>query len=177
MAGHQVNRIAIPPEPKQSVESETMTESYDLDAMVAQLMPEEGERFYVYDDATGEAIRAGSRVVGNPTAGIGRNLASEGLTDAECRYLCANDVARFAAALDVAYPWWRQLSPSRQRQIIDLTFNMGLHGLAGFPMFLAAMQRGDWAGAVADLKDSAWWGEVGQRGPMIVARILVGGDA
>lgn len=148
--------------------------TYDMDAMVSQLITEEAERFFVYDDATGQAIRAGSHVVGNPTVGIGRNLASEGITDAEARYLCANDCLARNAMLDRDIPWWRQLSPARQMQIVDLSFNLGEGGLMKFPHFLAAMQAGHWPDAVAELQQSTWWGQVGQRGPMITARILAG---
>ncbi len=69
-----------------------MTETYDMDAMVKQLIPEEGERDFVYDDATGTVLRAGSHVSGNPTIGIGRNLAGRGMTGAEITNACQNDI-------------------------------------------------------------------------------------
>ncbi len=34
------------------------------------------------------------------------------------------------------------------------------------------MQAGEWDAAVAQLKASRWWHEVGQRGPEIAGRIL-----
>lgn len=148
--------------------------AFAMDDMVAQLRGEEAEKYFVYDDANGAAIRSGTHVVGNPTAGIGRNLATKGLTDAEARYLCANDVIDVAGWLDQDYPWWRKLSPLRQMQMVDLEFNMGRGGLRGFPHFLAAMQAGHWPDAVAELQNSAWWDEVGERGPMITDKILAG---
>jgi lysozyme len=150
------------------------TASFDIDAMVTQLAGEEKLAYFVYDDASGEPIRAGSQVRGNPTGGIGRNLATTGLSADEARYLCRNDIARVETELDKAYPWWRQLSPIRQMQMIDLEFNIGEGGLAQFHNFLAAMQSGNWQQAVDQLHASEWWHQVGERGPMIAARILAG---
>jgi lysozyme len=153
----------------------TASQTFDTAAMVAILIAEEAERYFVYDDKTGDPIRSGSVVQGNPTVGIGRNLSSEGLTDAECRYLCANDIATKSAALDQAIPWWRSLSVNRQYAILDLAFNLGVGGLVnGWPHFLADMQAGDWSGAANELETSEWWGQVGTRGPRITARILAG---
>ena len=151
-----------------------MADTWDTAALIAQLIPEEAVRLFVYDDATGEPIRAGTLVRGNPTIGIGRNLASTGITAAEATMLATADINRVAAELDKALPWWRGLSAGRQRQMMDLTFNMGLGGLLTFTHFLAAMQEGQWQAAVAALEDSEWWHQVGTRAPLIAMRIMQG---
>lgn len=151
-----------------------MTASFDMDAMIAQLRPEEGDRLRVYDDKTGQPIVKGSSVQGNPTIGIGRNLSGKGISEDEARYLCANDIRECSSDLDLHLPWWKSLSPARQMQILDLRFNMGMRGLLSFHHFLAAMQAGEWQRAVDELRDSDWWHQVGERGPMIAARILEG---
>jgi len=149
--------------------------NFDISDMVTQLIPEESERYFVYDDATGKTILKGSVVVGNPTVGIGRNLSADGLSDPEARYLCENDVVRVSAELDADIPWWRELSPMRQMQIVDMAFNMGVEDLVNnWPHFLADMQAGNWQAAVSELQTSLWWQQVGQRGPMIASRILAG---
>jgi lysozyme len=147
---------------------------FDRDATVQQLIGDEAERFFVYDDATGEPIRAGSVVVGNPTIGIGRNLASKGLSPAECVYLGEDDVDQCAATLDAQIPWWRGLSPVRQAQMVNLDFNMGWGSLVGFHNFLAEMKAGNWQEAVDQLQASKWWHQVGRRGPEIAGKILAG---
>jgi GH24 family phage-related lysozyme (muramidase) len=151
-----------------------MTDTWGMAEMVKQLIPEEAVRLYVYDDATGQAIRAGTVCRGNPTIGIGRNLAANGISAAEADLMCVNDINRVAADLDNRLSWWRKLSPVRQRQILDLAFNMGVGGLLNFTHFLAAMQAGHWPDAVAELQQSHWWQEVGTRGPAIADRILTG---
>jgi lysozyme len=152
-----------------------MTEvGFDPEAVFAQLVDHEGDMQFVYDDATGRPIVAGSVVVGNPSVGIGRNLAGRGLTAAERKHLCMNDIAAFAEDLDRNIPWWRQLSPVRQEQMLNLVFNMGWGGLSGFKRFLAAMEAGQWRQAVAELQDSRWWGQVGRRATMVAEKILSG---
>ena len=152
-----------------------MTDTFDMVAMLAQLTTDESIKRFVYDDATGRPIVSGSYVIGNPTAGIGRNLAAVGLSDDESNMLCQNDVLRCAAYFDGAIPWWRSLSPVRQRQMLDMGFNLGPSELiAGWPVFIHAMLVQDWPGAVAALKNSKWWGEVGYRGPRVAAAILAG---
>ena len=39
----------------------------------------EGVKLKVYDDATGQELKAGDVLVGHPTIGIGRNVAKDGL--------------------------------------------------------------------------------------------------
>lgn len=151
-----------------------MADTWNTAALIAQLIPEEAVRLYAYDDATGEPIRAGTLVKGNPTIGIGRNLASTGITAAEATMLATADINRVAGDLDKALPWWRGLSAGRQRQMMDLAFNMGPGRLMEFTHFLAAMQAGQWQDAVNELEQSEWWHQVGQRGPMIALRILAG---
>ena len=97
-----------------------------LDALIAQLTVDEGKLHFVYDDATGKSIGAGDGVKGNPTVGIGRNLASVGLSADEIDYLVRNDIGRVVAQLDASLPWWRSLTEGRQMAMINLTFNMGM---------------------------------------------------
>lgn len=147
---------------------------FNQNDMVAQLQTDEGLRLFVYDDATGLPIRAGTHVIGNPTVGIGRNLSGKGITTAEAVALCLNDIAAACTALTASYPWWTALSAGRQMALVDLYFNMGGAGLATFHDFLACMESGDFQGAVGQLQSSRWWGEVSTRGPRIAAQILAG---
>ena len=153
----------------------TMTDTFDMAALVAQLTIDEKLMRFVYDDKTGMPIRAGSHVLGNPTVGIGRNLSGCGLSSDEAVMLCQNDIARCAAYFDMAIPWWRTLSPVRQRQMLNLGFNMGPGKLVSdWPVFLHAMLVHDWPGAVDALKNSAWWHQVGSRATRVAAAILAG---
>lgn len=151
-----------------------MSWTFDTNAMIAQLTPEEGLKLHVYDDANGQPVVAGYTVIGNPTIGIGRNLAGFGITREEATYLCATNISLCEDQLDNAVPWWRDLSPLRQMQLVDLCFNMGIATLLTFHEFLGAMHAGNWQAAVENLKASLWWTQVGERGPKIANRILKG---
>ena len=138
-----------------------MSDTFDFPALKAELTEDEGSRQFPYVDSTGHA-----------SIGIGRNLSDVGLSPAEISKLWHDDVAAVLAALDTHIAWWRDLTPGRQRVMINLCFNMGWTTLAEFTVFLAAMQAGDGPAAVTALQDSLWWTQVGDRGPRIAARLL-----
>jgi hypothetical protein len=54
----------------------------------------EGVKYRVYDDANGKEIKAGDTLVGHPTIGVGRNVASDGLglTIDEINFILVNDI-------------------------------------------------------------------------------------
>lgn len=98
--------------------------------------------------------------VGKLTIGVGRNLDDVGLSDDEMDYLLKNDIKRVEADLDRALPWWREMSPNRQRVLANMCFNMGLgnskRGLLSFRNTLEKMRTGDYAGAARGMLASQW---------------------
>ena len=133
-----------------------------------ELRGDEGEVLRVYDDKTGHPVGAGSTLLGNPTIGVGRNLAGRGLTQAEAEYLLSNDLAACEGELGGPLPWITTLTPGRQTVIYSLYFNVGLGNPARFqakwPNFLAQMQAGQFAQAADNLETSQPWAtEVGPR--------------
>ncbi len=111
---------------------------------------------------------------GKLTIGIGRNLDDCGISEDEARQLLANDIRACRADLARTYPWYVALDEVRQAACVDLRFNLGSARLAGFSKFLAAMHRGDYARAGAELVDSRWYGQVGVRGARVVKMIQLG---
>ena len=133
-----------------------------------ELRGDEGEVLRVYDDATGRPIGPGTTVKGNPTIGVGRNLAGRGLTPAESAFLLSNDLSACETELTGPLPWVTTLSPGRQTVIYSLYFNTALGDPARFklkwPNFLAQMQAGEYAAAADNLESSQPWAtEVGPR--------------
>lgn len=137
-----------------------MDDTFGLKLLTAELNVDEGYERLPYIDSRG-----------NLSGGRGRNLG-KGFSDSEIELMFANDVAGCCEAMDRFIPWWRTLPPAKQRVMINLCFNLGWNSLAGFTHFLAAMRSGNWAVAADELKDSRWWGQVGERGPRVVARLL-----
>jgi lysozyme len=140
-----------------------MTDTWNQAALVRDLSTDEGCVLKPYKDTAGKL-----------TIGIGRNLTDRGITLSEADFLLANDIAMVVAQLDASEPWWRTLDAPRQRVMLNLGFNMGVPTLITFHQFLDFMQKGDWQAAAEDLKGTAWYGEVRQRGPRTVARLLAG---
>ena len=146
----------------------------DMLAMEDELGIDEGNVLYVYDDATGNLIKPGSHVLGNPTIGVGRNLSGNGITPAESAYLLANSINLAIGNITQALPWANNLDPVRQRVLVNMCFNMGIGGLLGFPHFLTAMQAGNWQTAAQEMQNSAWWKQVGQRAVRLQYMVLNG---
>lgn len=100
---------------------------------------------------------------GKNTIGVGRNLDDRGITADEASYLLSNDIDICIDELEVVFPWFSTLSDARQRVVINMCFNLGLTRLLGFKKFLAAMETGDWETAGAEMLDSNWSKQVGDR--------------
>lgn len=138
------------------------------DLMRTELAGDEGDKLKVYDDATGKPLVKGMTLKGNPTIGRGRNLAGNGITEAESLYLCDNDIDCAYADLDAALPWFAALTDSRKVALMSLYFNMDLHSvgkfLAGWPNLLQQCEAGQFEQAADNLESSEPWAtEVGAR--------------
>lgn len=132
--------------------------SAEQDALLMEdLLANEGYVPHVYQDTKGYW-----------TAGIGRLLDRRkggGLSMEEAVYLARNDVRKAIGLLDKHLPWWKNLSPVRQRVMIELVFNMGIgdnsSGLLSFRNTLPAIERGDYDTAATGLRNSKWAKDVG----------------
>jgi lysozyme len=128
--------------------------------LLARLTRHEGLRLKPYRDTGGKL-----------TIGIGRNLTDVGITASEATYLLGNDVQTAIAALKAEWPWALRLEPQRAEVMIELVFNMGAGALRQFKQFLIAMEAGAFTAAAADLLESEWAREVGQRAQELAAII------
>ena len=83
------------------------------------------------------------------------------------------DIQRSLLIAKNALPTFGTLEDVRQQVMVSLAFNLG-NRLEGFPKFLAAMQAEDYSQAAAELRNSAWYGQVGRRGAETCATLLQG---
>lgn len=111
---------------------------------------------------------------GKMTIGIGRNLDDVGITADEADFLLTNDIANSTQDLDMALPWWRDLNETRQRALLNMIFNMGLHALMEFKEMLAALKGKDWERASQEALNSDWAREVGSRAQRIAVQFASG---
>ncbi|MDR6500302.1 GH24 family phage-related lysozyme (muramidase) [Burkholderia ambifaria] len=135
---------------------------YDTLKLKAELTRDEDRRYRIYTDT-----------VGKVSGGIGRNLTDKGFRDNEIDLMYQNDIAETEAWLDRNLSWWRSLDPVRQRVLMNMAFNMQ-GKLLGFRNFLAAAQRGDWGTAAAEMLDSLWARQVGDRAKRLASMMRSG---
>ena len=145
--------------------------------LIAQLVTHEGCRLTVYDDATGLPLREGHTVLGNPTIGVGRNLASRGLSSAEAMLMLTNDIEDWQRGLEHTFPEFKLFDQARQFALIDMRHNLGGDGLRGFTRMVAAIHAGDWQTAAKEALDSRWADQVGDRAITIAKMLRDGGRA
>ena len=55
------------------------------------------------------------------------------------------------------------LTPLRQEVLVNMAYNLGASGLARFTKMNAAILDRDWKRAAAEMKDSKWYRQVGNR--------------
>ena len=138
--------------------------SYDEDALIRELIRDEGKELTPYPDS-----------LGNLTVGIGHLLKNdekrERITEAQCREYLLGDIVDAENKLNGIMPGWRALSDVRQRAMVNLAFNLGWK-LKKFVNFLAAMEREDYADAGRHLRASKWAKQVKSRVPRIIHMIV-----
>ena len=134
----------------------------DRQALVDLLIRHEGVKLKVYTDS-----------LGVPTIGVGRNLASVGISEKEAMQLLENDID--AAIHDLtSFGWFADLDPVRQRAVVDFRFNVGGGTFRMFPNFIHAMAVGNYLGAAEELRTSKWATQVGFRAKELADMIATG---
>lgn len=120
--------------------------------LIERLIVSEGIRLKPYRDT-----------VGKLTIGIGRNLDDNGISTAEARQLCVNDISDVMDDLDRSLPWWSSMNEVRQLVIAEMCFNLGLTRLKTFELALGAMRIRKYNTAAEEMLDSKWARQVGKR--------------
>lgn len=99
--------------------------------------------------------------LGYDTIGYGR-LLSRGLSDDEAHQLLVHD-ANEALYHAKQFSWFEDLNHARQGVIINMIFNLGLHGFKGFRKMIRALEHGLFNVAAEEMMDSKWAKQVGKR--------------
>lgn len=131
--------------------------------LVDQLVRDEGMRLHPYTDTRGKM-----------TIGVGRNLTDDGISEPEAEMLLSNDIAIASSRLEEVFPWTNGLDDVRRGALINMTFNMGIGGLAEFRNFLECLKAGDYKLARDQMLDSKWATEVGSRAHRLAIQIETG---
>ena len=127
-----------------------------------QLQIEEGVRLQLYQDTKGIW-----------TIGVGHNIQANGISPAVAELMLSEDIATSVTFLS-KYSWFANLSDVRKAAIIDMSF-MGLDRLLHFVLMIAALAKGDFTEARAQVVNSQWYTDVGHgRGDRIANMIETG---
>jgi GH24 family phage-related lysozyme (muramidase) len=131
---------------------------------------------------------------GHPTVGVGFNLdrpdarakisalgldydavrnGDVSLSNAQIDRLFKVTLDEATAGAKKLVPNFNSLKKSAQIVLIDMVFNMGVGGVAGFTAMLGALSRKDYQGAVDGMKNSKWAGQVGIRATNDMSLMLV----
>lgn len=127
----------------------------DLVALRSELITDEDNREFPYDDATGQPLKAGDVLHGNLTAGVGFNMTTRPLS-VRVRALMLDECIDDCFVDLLTFPWFARLDGVRQRATMNFRFNVGKAGFRGFPKFIAAMAAGDYDGAAWELSSAKW---------------------
>lgn len=122
--------------------------TYDRIALQKELEEDEGRVSYAYPDSKGYL-----------TIGIGFLIDKKKggrIPDAVIDFWLNYLIDEREKQLDQYIPWWRKLSDKRQRALLNISWQLGVHGLLGFPKMLAALQDGNYGEAYRQALDSKW---------------------
>ena len=123
--------------------------NYDL--LLRQIELNEGFRKNPYKDTEGIT-----------TIGIGRNLDHVGISHDEAMYLLKNDVDKSIKEI-TKYSWFNELSDVRQRVVIDMVFNLGIHGFLKFDKTIMHIKNKRYRLAASEMLNSKWAWQTGAR--------------
>lgn len=116
---------------------------------IQQLSRDEGRKHCVYRDH-----------LGFWTVGVGflvdDRKPGAGLRDEEIDFILANRVALIESDLSRRYPWFVLLNEARRGALVNMAFQLGVTGLAGFRNMLTAIGEKRWADAERHALDSKW---------------------
>ena len=108
------------------------------------------------------------------TIGIGRNLEDVGISEEEAKSLLMNDLKRVDAQLEKMMPWSQELDTVRYEGLMNFVFNVGIGTALKFVNAMAAIKENDFDTGAAELLNSRWAEQVGQRAIEVAEQIRTG---
>lgn len=100
------------------------------------------------------------------TIGYGRLIDKKrngGITKEEAETLLENDILNVESELEKRLIFFKRLSSTHKRVLINMAFNLGVNGLLNFKKMLAALEDGFYEQAAAEALNSKWAKQVGRR--------------
>jgi lysozyme len=153
---------------KSSSPSKTSGEYESIKQMV---IANEGWKNKPYKDSRGLWTVGVGHLIGN-----GKTLPKEWdreLTNEEVRQLFEKDFDEHLKQAQKT-PGWDKANEAGRAGLIDLTYNMGGYWYTKFKKAAALLKEGNFKDAALELKNSAWYKQVGGRAPVTISLISSG---
>ena len=102
------------------------------------------------------------------TIGFGRNLETNGISEAEAGFMLLNDIVACESELKDE-GWFNQLDETRRAVVLNMAFNLGKKNLFKFKKFIGALSDDDYETASKEMVtgsnggESKWASQVGKR--------------
>jgi len=101
--------------------------------------------------------------------GYGRNLDTNGISEAEAEFMLSNDLLMVEGELKDE-GWYNQLDETRRAVVLNMAFNLGKPKLLKFSKFIGRLSDNDYEGASKEMvtgsdgvSPSKWASQVGKR--------------
>lgn len=104
------------------------------------------------------------------TIGYGRNLDHKPLSENEGLMLLLGDVDDATVDAASVVPTFHFHNEVRRDVLVQMAYQMGRDGLAGFQRMIAALGVGDYERAAREMRDSKWWREDSRSRAEVLAR-------
>jgi lysozyme len=100
---------------------------------------------------------------GKLTIGVGHNIEDNGLTEKVVMLILTDDIADAVQQLNRYFHWFQTMDHVRQDALIDMVFNLGIGTFLSFKKTISALSAGDYDLAAAEMLQSQWAQQVGNR--------------
>ena len=142
--------------------------------IVPQLERHEGVKLSSYLCPAGRVtIGVGHNLEARPVPGIPCEVGHT-ITADQARRLLIRDLVDCDRALNDALPWVSSLDDARYGVLLNMAFNLGVHGLRGFRRMLAAVRGGRYDDAAAEMINSVWARQVKGRARELAQQMRTG---
>lgn len=144
------------------------------DRLLPRIIHEESMRLFPYLDCCGKPWReCACQEKGNLTIAAGVNIDA-GITEDEGVYLTGGRLDKAMREAET-FDWFDTLDIVRQEVVVDMIFNMGLADFKAFKRMIAALEKKDYHIASAEMMNSVWKNQVGDRA-MRLSKMMWSGE-
>ncbi|MBF0567859.1 MAG: glycoside hydrolase family protein [Nitrospirae bacterium] len=127
--------------------------------LIEQIKRHEGLELMIYNDSRGfPTIGYGHKLSGDE-----KNLFKDGINTAKAEQLLMSDLTRIEEELLRKEAWIADVEPVRRDVLYNMAYNLGAAGLLEFHHALNMVQKRQWQQAAAEMRNSRWCNQVGNR--------------